>query len=147
MDVEDGAKSPGQLPGVWSSREGVEQAMRELSEMEHKLQNAVRTQRLAVENSDLSVEEKLDELALKPEPYVPAKTSINQNPEDDVDGMGQTPLDGYEAEIAMRDIEEVKSDENNSVDRGAKRPPAVNSDKLPLPWTGRLGYVSRPYQR
>ena len=27
-------------------------------------------------------------------------------------------------------------------DRGAKRPPPVNSDYLPLPWGGRLGYVS-----
>ena len=27
-------------------------------------------------------------------------------------------------------------------ERGAARPPAVNSSYLPLPWTGRLGYVS-----
>ncbi|KAH7237890.1 hypothetical protein B0J15DRAFT_553895 [Fusarium solani] len=33
--------------------EGVEEAMRELGELEHKLQNAVRRQRLAVETSDL----------------------------------------------------------------------------------------------
>merc|ERR1712000_251290 len=29
----------------------------------------------------------------------------------------------------------------DDVERGARRPPPVNSDTLPLPWTGRLGYV------
>ncbi|CAM1507848.1 Fc.00g046960.m01.CDS01 [Cosmosporella sp. VM-42] len=132
-----------QPPGIWDSREGVEQAMKELSEMEHKLQNAVRKQRLAVESSDLSVEEKPEDAALRLEPYVPAKRSINQTFDYDPDGMGQAPLDGYEADVAMGDIEEAKVDENesNTIDRGARRPPAINSDQLPLPWTGRLGYA------
>lgn len=29
----------------------------------------------------------------------------------------------------------------DSAERGAARPPPVNSDRLPLPWKGRLGYV------
>ena len=34
-----------------------------------------------------------------------------------------------------------KDEEALSAERGARRPPPVNSDELPLPWSGRLGYV------
>jgi UV DNA damage endonuclease len=37
------------------------------------------------------------------------------------------------------DVEVIKKE--------AERPPPVNSDYLPLPWTGRLGYVSIPEQK
>ncbi|OAA72250.1 UV-damage endonuclease [Cordyceps fumosorosea ARSEF 2679] len=36
---------------------------------------------------------------------------------------------------------EAANDEAPSLERGARRPPPVNSDVLPLPWTGRLGYA------
>ena len=37
--------------------------------------------------------------------------------------------------------EEADLDEAEDVQAAASRPPAVNSDYLPLPWKGRLGYV------
>lgn len=46
---------------------------------------------------------------------------------------------------ALEGILEAERDAHDDVveaaDRGAKRPPPVNSDFLPLPWKGRLGYV------
>ena len=44
----------------------------------------------------------------------------------------------HDAEIAEGDLAAEPMDD---VERGARRPPPVNSDTLPLPWTGRLGYV------
>lgn len=43
------------------------------------------------------------------------------------------------------DGKEAADDDGPDVaERGAKRTPPVNSDYLPLPWKGRLGYVSPP---
>ncbi|EGX94968.1 UV-damage endonuclease [Cordyceps militaris CM01] len=45
----------------------------------------------------------------------------------------------------VRDVsaeDEAGNDEEaSSAERGARRPPPVNSDELPLPWSGRLGYA------
>lgn len=36
---------------------------------------------------------------------------------------------------------EVAAKDDDAVERGARRAPPVHSERLPLPWTGRLGYV------
>ncbi|UZP46619.1 hypothetical protein NXS19_014431 [Fusarium pseudograminearum] len=127
---------------VWDTGEGVEEAMRELSEMEHKLQDAVRTQRLAVESSDLHVKKEIaQEPGIRPKVHAPnnntvtARGKLNGKPK----GVETAPLDEHDAELAADDMAEAK--EENGVDRGANRPPPVNSDTLPLPWKGRLGYA------
>ncbi|KAJ6783102.1 hypothetical protein PWT90_05924 [Aphanocladium album] len=43
-------------------------------------------------------------------------------------------------------VEADNEDEAEPAERGAKRPPPVNSDILPLPWNGRLGYVRLPLE-
>ncbi|KAM0549817.1 hypothetical protein ACHAPJ_009256 [Fusarium lateritium] len=130
--------------GVWDTGEGVEEAMRELSEMEHKLQSAVRTQRLAVESSDLHVQnENANEPVIRPKMHAPNQDTITTT-RDNFGGKSKVvekaPLDGYEAELAAGDVADAKGEEDGS-ERGANRPPPVNSSTLPLPWNGRLGYA------
>lgn len=61
----------------------------------------------------------------------------------DISG-GEEEEDGDDAYVVSDgDPEEGADDPVLEVaERGAARPPAVNSSYLPLPWTGRLGYVS-----
>ncbi|KAK8148815.1 UV-damage endonuclease [Beauveria asiatica] len=44
-------------------------------------------------------------------------------------------------DVKVEDDEAENDDEAVAVDRGARRAPPVNSDILPLPWSGRLGYA------
>ena len=48
---------------------------------------------------------------------------------------GAAPIDDPEAEVEDDDVDE------DDIKQALSRPPAVNSDYLPLPWKGRLGYV------
>jgi hypothetical protein len=46
---------------------------------------------------------------------------------------------------AVEDMDDYLPDvKGEAVQAVARRPPPVNSDYLPLPWKGRLGYVSHP---
>ncbi|EXL65586.1 hypothetical protein FOPG_18194 [Fusarium oxysporum f. sp. conglutinans race 2 54008] len=119
--------------------ESVEEAMHKLSEMEHKLQNAARKERLAVETSDLHVEEgstvasDIRSKIHSPEKEILPTTCMK------ADRLKRAPLGGPEDELAITNIFNVEDDKGS--DQGANRPPPVNSDRLPLPWAGRLGYA------
>lgn len=129
---------------AWASREAVERAMLDLSEMEQKLQDGVRRQRLAVESSDFSVHtnaaaetashttSKLAAKELVPETSKdkPSTRTVEQLLGDELDGDQD-----HGPEVAVKE---------DSQDRCARRPPPVHSEKLPLPWSGRLGYVRTP---
>ncbi|KAH7202310.1 UV-endonuclease UvdE-domain-containing protein [Fusarium oxysporum] len=137
------AADPKKAKAVWDTGEGVEEAMRELSEMEQKLQTVVRTQRLAVESSDLQVKkEAANEPDIRPKMYSPNKDTVV--PRGNLEGkskvVNSVPLDEYDAELAAGDVADAKG-EDDGMDRGANRPPPVNSETLPLPWKGRLGYA------
>jgi len=130
---------------VWVTGEGVEEAMRELSEMEHKLQDAVRTQRLAVESSDLHVKKEIsEEPGIRPKMYSPNTDTVTAHGNlDRKSNVADTaPLDEDDAKLAAGDVADAKDDDDDAASRGANRPPPVNSEVLPLPWKGRLGYVS-----
>lgn len=127
---------------VWDTKEGVQDAVKQLTQMEEELQSAVRRQRLAVENSDLGKEtHKPADRPFRPRAKKADKATVKESPDDVPDEVEKAPIDGHEAELAMDDVAEAKGDDDKA-ERGAKRPPPVNSDLLPLPWTGRLGYVS-----
>lgn len=126
---------------VWKNKAGVQQAMQQLSHLEEDLNRAVRRQRIAVESSDLGA----DNNDAPDRPYRPRllkaeKGTVNETPADVPDEIEKAPVDGYEAELAMGDMAEAKADDDMA-DRGAKRAPPVNSEVLPLPWKGRLGYA------
>jgi UV DNA damage endonuclease len=60
----------------------------------------------------------------------------------DISG-GEEEDDGDDAYVASDGdpVDELDAPQD-AAERGAARPPAVNSSYLPLPWKGRLGYVS-----
>lgn len=121
-------------------------ALRDMGEMEMKLKNASRKQRLAVESSDLTKQSfaYLDQAPPKPTPHPPGKEVVNEKPHIERDAVDEAKLElEDECDIAMAEREGATIDAEIGPERGARRPPPVNSDRLPLPWTGRLGYVSR----
>ncbi|RDA91795.1 hypothetical protein CP533_2808 [Ophiocordyceps camponoti-saundersi (nom. inval.)] len=102
--------------------DAVERAVHDLSEMERRLHREVRKQRLAVQNSDLVqpvTEKKPRRTTRKPQQPSPPPPPppVEAKPEVDVDMEDAAP------------------------EKGARRPPPVNSERLPLPWSGRLGYA------
>lgn len=126
---------------VWDTKEGVQDAVKQLTQMEEELQSAVRRQRLAVENSDLGKDtQEPPDRPFRPKAKKVGKATVKKNPHDAPDEIEKAPIDDHEAELAVGDVDEAKGDDDKA-ERGAKRPPPVNSDLLPLPWTGRLGYA------
>ncbi|KAL2754777.1 hypothetical protein ACRALDRAFT_1064587 [Sodiomyces alcalophilus JCM 7366] len=136
---------------VWGSPEAVDSAMRELRDMEERLQSVTRRQRLAVEGS---------RLVPGPEPLGPRRATRSRTggftrPRDIVDGFPKPalPEELETAPLKFEDAEECTNDINIDMDArddevpwdptgyATGRPPAVNSDYLPLPWKGRLGYA------
>jgi hypothetical protein len=118
-------------------RKGVKKMIRELDKLEQELQTVTKRQRLAVENSHLNVSQ-----AYLVEPYAVVK----QNTSDCLHltpTPGTSPIDAspekpdVDAEMGDADVVEVPAG-------GPDRPRPVNSDYLPLPWKGRLGYVNHP---
>lgn len=124
--------------------------------MEQRLQSDVKRQQHAVEASEL-VDAGLSQSqapAFQSKPNRRGRKEVVNQPLPD-DGtlrpappeeIEAAPLDNDEAAEAAKDINadvdevEVEAQEEPT-DNGAARPPAVNSNYLPLPWTGRLGYV------
>lgn len=121
-----------------ASREAFERTMRELGEMGLKLQSAVKIQRLAVETSDLSKcdPERVREEAFKLRPASMRQAKAEQKVEEKIPEKPN-----FDTDLQSADAAEEKAD-SEVVERTARRPPPVNSDVLPLPWKGRLGYVS-----
>ena len=83
-------------------------------------------------------------MAATPAPDTPVKTE-NEQLESSLDGGDLRDTNG-KLDVAPIDPE---SDEDVPVEaeelqEALSRPPPVNSDYLPLPWKGRLGYVSMP---
>ncbi|PNP39424.1 hypothetical protein TGAMA5MH_08630 [Trichoderma gamsii] len=120
------------------SPEAFQRTMKELGEMGLKLQSAVKRQRLAVETSDLSKcdPERVREEATRTRPAL--KRRAKENPEEATEQkVVEKPKVVEQTETA--DTSEANADAE-TIERSARRPPPVNSDVLPLPWKGRLGY-------
>lgn len=103
--------------------------------MEQKLHDEAKRQRRAVESSELNVlaEAVTVPLASSTTSTTAAATTTKMAVDDDADdGTG---ADHLSPELAP---------EGDVQERGARRPPPVNSEILPLPWSGRLGYVRMP---
>jgi UV DNA damage endonuclease len=134
------------------AEEGVKKAIKGLARMEKRLARAVKIQKIEVEKSNVPVrKDDPREHAFKPRPTGNGeKEAVRQNqpkkkrPAPTVKKEEED--DEYE-DGAAKDDECVHDDENALADaveapeKGAARPPPVNSQYLPLPWKGRLGYV------
>ena len=132
--------------------------MHDLQDMEEQLRGAVKRQKLAVKSSSVmsNVKERdPEDAAFLPRPVrneigvvpprvkgkpVAEKKGANRHGElSTFPNPGSALLvegnaDDPEAAPGGEDISELKLE--------GSRPPPVNSDYLPLPWKGRLGYVS-----
>lgn len=126
---------------VVGAENGVFYAMQGLEEMELTFMRDVKRRKLQVEQSFVKEASddappifkprsagesralKLDRILLTPE---------KDDEQDELPEDWEPPPDGEE---------DVNEDAPELAERGAKRAPAINSDFLPLPWKGRLGYV------
>ncbi|KAH7318149.1 SET domain protein [Stachybotrys elegans] len=130
--------------GIWASREDMKKAMRDLGDLEQRFQNSVRSQRLKVETSDIvSDMERIPNEGLQSNSEWQRRSTINdiidQKPPSVLE---RAPFSDTDAERSIGDVAEARVDnEAEATSRGPDRPPAVNSDILPLPWNGRLGYA------
>jgi UV DNA damage endonuclease len=159
VSAEDGDSKPFQADGEgavrWTSDKDLERAKRELGEMEERLQSAVREQRIAVLSSQLSCEDDRVIKAARPAksqgtrkrpskektvPEPPLKPDDESTPKKPSQ-VERAPLPNYDAKASAEDVDEAKAEDHDARERGAARPPPVHSDILPLPWSGRLGYV------
>lgn len=131
----------------WGSRASVDRVLRELGEMEQKLQDAVKKQRLAVETSKLVIDPDTPaEVLRRAKKKPPIRAVINDKPKDEPGVFEKAPADEDDAQLAIGDVVDAKLANSNdgNFETGSKRAPPVNSDQVPLPWAGRLGYVSTP---
>jgi len=142
---------------VKEAETGVTDAIKGLARIERRLQRATKRQKLKVEESTVTA---VDEPKVAT-PYVdknPKNKGSNAPPRKSATAAATKSSDEEESRLHLRhlptpELDTVEADMDQDVehglpatqvaDRGAARPPAVNSDYLPLPWKGRLGYVSR----
>lgn len=113
-------------------------ALRRLGEMETSFKKDIKRRRLQIEESMVE-----DAGANRSAPAMRSRVvrtasdvvhldHVMLTPDEEKENAWEPPVGG----------ESVADDEPLEVVKGANRPPAVNSDYLPLPWRGRLGYVS-----
>lgn len=138
---------------------GVGMAMESLRKMEDEFRDTVKWQKRVVDESLVTApasgqnaffpraEERTGPDTLRP---TGEKRGIDEM---DIIIQGGQEGDALSAPVALGDPEDKDldglSEENdiNLVKEQGARPPPVNSDYLPLPWKGRLGYVNRPNHR
>lgn len=130
------------------ARESVDRVIRNLGEMEQRFQNAAKKQKLAIESSDLTCKESVEQNSfVDVKPVIPpqllknSKQAIEEAPQNQATPAEQASPDSLEAELAAGDVADDSVDDKTGFDRGARRPPPINSMVLPLPWEGRLGYA------
>ncbi|KAM0328829.1 hypothetical protein ACHAQA_005245 [Verticillium albo-atrum] len=140
---------------VGRPRTHVSDVMKELSDMEQRLQNSVKRQRLAIQDSGL-VDDVPPRRPLKPQTARRTrKDVIRQHMAEGIpmaagpDEIEHAPASDADAIAAVDDIK-ADADEmeheaaEDPTERGATRQPPVNSNYLPLPWKGRIGYPEHP---
>lgn len=130
-----------------ASSPGVKQAIDHLAEMERGFRQATKRQKLQLAESSVPTHrdsppqkgsDPRPTTTLDPEGREHSPTTIGAFPT--AADIIQSSKEGGEANIERHISPGSASDA--SVERGAARTPPVDSGYLPLPWKGRLGYVS-----
>ncbi|KAK7740952.1 UV-damage endonuclease [Cytospora paraplurivora] len=132
---------------VQGAKRAVTGAMQSLEEMEETFKRDIKRRKLELEQSIIAKSEDQAPRAIRPLQVsngdsdvlrdggllTPERPTLETGPEAE-EGVWE-PAPGDDAEVPPEDeVPEV-------AERGAKRTPPVNSDYLPLPWKGRLGYA------
>lgn len=128
---------------VKDAKVDVDNAIESLEEMELAFKRDTKRRKLQVESSIISSHDDSGNPAFRPrmgrgESVVLQPGRLLHTPEQD--GNNDAVPDNRVG--SPGDNVDAPEDALEPADRGAKRAPAVNSDYLPLPWRGRLGYVS-----
>ena len=112
-------------PGPIKSEQGSESPLSDVPDAEPPAKK--RNTKKGAAKTGAAVKKEKDDVAAEATPVkkTPAKKAAN-------DDMADPEADGLE-----------EADEAE-VNEASRRPPPVNSDYLPLPWKGRLGYVRQP---
>lgn len=120
--------------------EGAASALRRLEEMETSFKNDIKKRRLQIEQSMVNG---VDAGRSMPALKLRGTASLGKSDVVHLDRILVTPEEekDHPCETQNDDGSEA-GDEFAETIKGANRPPAVHSDFLPLPWKGRLGYVS-----
>lgn len=141
------------------TKEGVKLAIDGLATMERRLRMATKTQKQKVakttfadsleppdpNDSDAESDSVRASTLRKKEPSKQEQLRSNKTEQKAPKGRHAarqpelTPIDENVGDPGPVEAEEP--DAMDVAERGAARPPPVNSDRLPLPWKGRLGYV------
>lgn len=156
---EDGNKKHKELPG----KEGVDAAMDGLKRMESRFRNTAKRQKLAVTASSVmgsKVDDSPEDQAFHPpdtqagttdetrgQEVAPSRTEKllikSQREKPRQENLKAPELDNDAAQgPAEAGGGDVEPEDVSTLKEAGARPPPVNSDYLPLPWKGRLGYVS-----
>lgn len=120
-------------------------AIESLEDLELVFRRDTKRRKLQVETSIISSHDDAADGAFRPrmprgESMVLQTGRLLLTPERDVGDAEEEAANAVAGEQG-----DPQEDALEPVERGAKRAPAVNSDYLPLPWKGRLGYVSWLY--
>lgn len=134
----------------------VDKAMERLREMEDNFCDTTKRQKRMVDESLVNAPKRDEEGAFFPTPRETTPPGISPTTEkkgldhmDPILGEGQggnpLPMSLAPGDPEDRDLFGVPEETDlNLLKREGARSPPVNSDYLPLPWNGRLGYVNRP---
>ncbi|KAI0468081.1 UV-endonuclease UvdE [Xylaria cf. heliscus] len=142
--------------GLPVGRDGADVALSSLQEMEDQLRNEVKRQKMAIQESEVQSNEFDEEYAaLMPRPIKARPDVLSPGTEIKqlTDGIKRpsfgtderTRFDGVEGSRQLLEDEDADNalaeNDLNVIKREGARPSPVNSDYLPLPWKGRLGYA------
>ncbi|SPQ24944.1 95927458-f189-4cf2-a718-2fdf0e9cdb0c [Thermothielavioides terrestris] len=129
----------------------VQLAIEGLARMEHRLRSATKRQKLQIEEDTRLTETRVTAGQQVTRSPSVRKASLKSTglarlgllptvDEEDKDDFAGGLSGGKNQDLEARRID-VPEEVPDVPERGASRPPPVNSDYLPLPWKGRLGYA------
>lgn len=138
-DREDGVPDQVAKERKKMAKEGVQQAIEGLVRMEQRLKRATKRQKIKLEETHLAEpDEDNDPNTARDEAIKivgPKIAAASKHPKEKEGTFDAGATRGHE--LDTQGAEEVP----DMPERGAARPPPVNSPYLPLPWRGRLGYA------
>ncbi|KAI1313253.1 UV-endonuclease UvdE [Xylaria venustula] len=154
-DMKANMESTSANRGRYAGKDGAQVAVTGLQEMEDQFRDDTKRQKLAVKESHVRSNGAKDEYAallprvIKTGPDVLSadaeEAALNGQGTNAVQSLTHTALDHAEGKEKSGSDKEsdlaLAESEINAIKQEGARPPPVNSDYLPLPWKGRLGYA------
>jgi hypothetical protein len=135
------------------SDKSMKRTIKDLLELDEKFTRDCKRQRQQIESSEILGEEAVDlpKDAFHPVLVKPKKEVLTaddgQESSFNID-MEKAPMGQEEGRKVAKAVIKSRKENDENLDEtlggGNQRPPPFNSEYLPLPWQGRLGYVADP---